>query len=138
MMLVRDYPWKMVQTPRAVVLLFDESLHFRQIFTDGRGLPDDPGPTWLGYSTAKWDGDTLVAETAGFNEETWLDDGGHPHSEAMRVVERFRRPTVETMDVEITIDDPKAYTKPWTTTVRFELIAEGDLPEHVCGVGSAP
>lgn len=135
-MLVRDYPWKIVQTPGAILILLDESLHYRQIFTDGRGFPEDPAPTWFGYSVAKWDGDTLVAETLGFNDETWLDDGGHPHSQALHVTERFRRRTVGTMDLEITIDDPKAYTRPWTATVRFELLPDADLSEHVCAVNS--
>lgn len=137
-MVVRDYPWKIVQTQGVVLILFDESLHFRQIFTDGRGFPEDPALTWLGYSIGKWDGDTLVAETTGFNEETWLDEVGHPHSAAMRVIERFQRRSVGTMDVEITIDDPKSYTKPWTAAVRFELLPDTDLAEHVCAVGSAP
>lgn len=138
MMLVREYPWKIVQTPGVVLILFDESLHYRQIFTDGRGFPDDPAPSWLGYSIGKWDGDTLVAETLGLTEDVWVDDGGHPHSTAMRVVERFRRRTVETMDVDITINDPKAYAKPWTATVRFELVPGTDLSEHVCAVQSTP
>jgi hypothetical protein len=137
-MLVRDYPWKIVQTPGVVLILFDESLHYRQILTDGRGFPEDPSSTWLGYSIGKWEGDTLVAETIGLNEETWLDELGHPHSDAMHVIERFRRRTVGTMDIEITIDDPKAYTKPWTATVRFELLPDTDLDEHVCAVQPKP
>ena len=137
-MLVRDYPWRIVQTPGVILILFDESIHYRQIFTDGRGFPEDPTPTWFGYSIGKWEGDTLVAETRGLNDETWLDDTGHPHSEALHVRERFRRRTVGTMDVEITIDDPKAYTKPWTATVRFELVPDTDLNEHVCAVNSTP
>ena len=85
---------------------------FRQIFVDGRALPEDPEPSWLGYSVGKWDGDVMVVETAGFNDQTWLDGSGHPHSEAMRVTERFRRVNVGRMEIEIVIDDPKAYTKP--------------------------
>ncbi|HEU5255396.1 MAG TPA: hypothetical protein VFU28_05370, partial [Vicinamibacterales bacterium] len=85
MMLAHDEPWKVVQTPGAVFILFQESLHYRQIFTDGRPFPDDAPPSWLGYSTGHWDGDTLVAETIGLSEETWLDDGGHPHSDALHV-----------------------------------------------------
>jgi hypothetical protein len=133
-MLVREYPWKIVQTPAAVVILFDESLHYRQIFTDGRGFPEDPAPTWFGYSIGKWEGETLVADTIGLTEETWLDDIGHPHGDALHVTERFHRRTVGTMDVEITIDDPKSYTKPWTATVRFELLPDTDLGEHLCAV----
>ena len=136
MMLVRDEPWKVVQTPGAVFVLFRESLHYRQIFTDGRPFPEDAAPTWLGYSIGRWDGDTLVAETTGLTEETWLDDGGHPHSDAMRVTERFRRSGAGTMNVDITIDDAKAYTSPWTVTVRFESVANADLGEHLCAVAS--
>jgi hypothetical protein len=133
-MLVRDYPWKIVQTPGVILILFDESIHYRQIFTDGRGFPEDPTPTWFGYSIGKWEGDTLVVDTRGFNDETWLDEGGHPHSEALHVTERLRRRTIGTMDIEITIDDPKAYTKPWSATVRFELLPDTELTEHVCAV----
>jgi len=133
-LLVRDHPWKIVQTPGVILILFDESLHHRQIFLDGRGFPEDTTPTWFGYSIARWEGDSLVAETMGFNEEAWIDDGGHPHSDEMHVIERFRRRTVGTLEVEITINDPKSYTKPWTATVLFELLPDTDLGEHVCGV----
>ena len=136
-MLARDRPWKIVQTPGTVIILFDELLQYRQIFTDGRGFPADPVPTWFGYSVGKWDRDTLVAETVGFNDQTWLDEEGHPHSEALRVTERFRRRNAEAMEIDITIDDPKAYTKPWTTTVRFERGSDTDLREHVCAVRPA-
>jgi hypothetical protein len=135
LMLVREYPWKIVQTPAAIVILFDESLHYRQILTDGRAFPEDAPPTWLGYSIGKWEGDTFVADTTGLTEETWLDEIGHPHSSAMHVIERFRRRTVGTMDIEITIDDRQAYTKPWTASVRFELSPDTDLGEHLCAVG---
>ena len=137
MMLARDEPWKIVQTPGAVFILFQESLHYRQIFTDGRPFPEDAPPTWIGYSIGRWDGDTLVAETIGLTEEAWLDDGGHPHSDALRVTERFRRSTVGTMNVDITIDDPKAYTSPWSVTVRFESVPNADLGEHLCAVAAA-
>jgi hypothetical protein len=137
MMLAREEPWKAVQTPGAVIILFHESLHYRQIFTDGRPFPEDPAPTWLGYSIGRWDGDTLVAETIGLTEETWLDEGGHPHSDALRVTERFRRAAVGMLDVAVTIDDPKAYVGPWTVTVRFELAGNTDLGEKVCPVQPA-
>jgi len=137
MMLARDEPWKVVQTSDAVIILFRESLHYRQIFTDGRPFPEDPAPTWIGYSIGRWEGDTLVAETIGLTEETWLDDGGHPHSDVLRVIERFRRRTARAMDVEITIDDPKAYTKPWKVTVAFERVANTDLGEQPCAVRPA-
>jgi hypothetical protein len=134
-MLVREYPWKIVQTPAAILILFDESLHYRQILTDGRGFPEEATPTWLGYSIGRWEGDVLVAETTGVTEETWLDEIGHPHSDAMHVIERFRRPTVGTMDIDITIDDRQAYMKPWTARVRVELLPDTDLSEHLCAVG---
>jgi hypothetical protein len=133
-MLSRERPWKIVQTPGAIIILFDEQLQYRQIHTDGRGFPADAAPTWFGYSVGKWDGGALLVETIGFNDDTWLDDGGHPHSEALRVTERFRRRNTGSMDIDITIDDPKAYTKPWTTTVRFERVPETELGEHICAV----
>ncbi len=131
-MLAREHPWKIVQTPGVVIILFHESLHYRQIFTDGRPFPADPAPSWLGYSIGRWDGDAFVAETIGLTERTWLDEGGHPHSDALRVTERFRRRTTGSMDVDVTIDDPKTYTRPWTVTVRFELVRNADLGEQVC------
>jgi hypothetical protein len=137
MMLARDEPWKVVQTPSAVFILFRESLHYRQIFTDGRPFPEDAPPTWLGYSIGRWDGDTLVAETIGLSDETWLDDGGHPHSDALRVTERFQRTTAGTMNIDITIDDPKTYTSPWAVSVRFESVPSANLGEHLCAVASA-
>jgi hypothetical protein len=135
-MLARDRPWKLIQTSGMIVILFDELLHYRQIFTDGRGFPADFVPIWFGYSVGKWDRDALVVETIGLNERTWLDNAGHPHSEALRVTERFRRLNTETLNIDITINDPKAYTKPWTATVRFERVSESDFGEHVCGVKS--
>jgi hypothetical protein len=137
-MLRRDRPWKIVQTPGVILILYDDLLHYRQIFLDDRGFPDDLAPAWYGYSVARWDGDTLVVETRGINDETWLDDGGHPHSEALRVTERFRRRTAGTMDIEITIDDAKAYARPWTAAVRVNRLPDADLGEHVCPVAPAP
>jgi hypothetical protein len=137
-MLVRGRPWKLVQTPGVVLILFDESIHYRQIFTDGRGFPEDRIPTWFGYSIGKWEGATLVVETIGITDDTWLDDGGHPHSDALHVTERFRRRTVGAMDIEITVDDPKIYTKPWRVTVGFELVPDTELTEHVCAAHETP
>jgi hypothetical protein len=136
-MLARDQPWKIVQTPGIVIILFRESLHFRQIFTDGRPFPADPAPSWLGYTVGRWADDALVAETIGLTEQTWLDEGGHPHSEALRVTERFRR-MADTMDLDITIDDPKTYSRPWTVTVPFERVRDADLGEDVCAIQPAP
>ena len=134
MMTARDHPWKIVQTPGAVIILFRESLHYRQIFTDGRPFPEDAPPAWLGYSIGRWEGDTLVAETIGLTGQTWLDESGHPHSDALRVTERFRRAAAGMLDVEVTIDDPKTYIRPWTVTVRFERVPGDDLGEQVCPV----
>ena len=132
-MMVRSGPWKIVQTPTVTLILFEEFNHYRQVFTDGRGFPKgDPNPTWFGYSIGKWDGDAFVAETTGFNDQTWLDDPGHPHTDAMRVTERFRRRDFGHLEIDITIDDPKAYTKPWTVTARFDLLPDTELIENIC------
>jgi hypothetical protein len=131
-MLVRNFPFKVVQTPDVVVILYEEFNHYRQIFTDGRGLPPETNASWFGYSIGRWEGDTLVAETVGLNDKAWLDDPGHPRSEAMRVSERFHRPRFGQMDVQITFDDSKAYTKPWSATIRFDLYPDTELIESIC------
>lgn len=125
-------PYKLVQTPGLVVTLHEWDTSFRQIFTDGRSLPADPQPSWLGYSVGKWEGDTLVVETAGFNDKSWLDAFGHPHSEALRVTERFRRRDFGHLDVQITIDDPKTYTKLFTVKFTEVLMPDTDLIESYC------
>jgi hypothetical protein len=126
------YPFKILQTPRQLVVLFEPFIDYRQIFTDGRGLPQDPLPTWMGYSVGRWEGDTLVVDSRGFNDQTWLDDGGHPHSDALHVIERFRRLDFGRMELQITIDDPKMYTKAWTATVPYNLVPDTELIEYVC------
>lgn len=131
-MMVRSGPWKIVQTPRVTLILFEEMNHYRQVFTDGRSVPKDPNPAWFGYSVGKWDGDTFVVDTTGFNDQTWLDDPGHPHTDAMHVTERFRRPDFGHLEIGITIDDVKAYTKPWTVTARFDLLPDTELIENIC------
>ena len=131
-MMVRSGPWKIVQTPRVTLILFEEMNHYRQVFTDGRSFPKDPNPTWLGYSIGKWEGDTFVVDTTGFNDQTWLDDPGHPHTDAMHAIERFRRPDFGHLEIDITIDDPKAYTAPWTVTARFDLLPDTELIENLC------
>lgn len=137
-MLVPNAPWKIVQAPGAIVVLFG-SLHYRQIFTDGRELPREIElPAWLGYSIGRWEGDTLVVQTIGFTEETWLDDRGHPHSSDMRLTERFRRTSAKRLEVQVTIDDVKAYVRPWTMTFSFELRPESDLTERVCAPPPMP
>jgi hypothetical protein len=126
------FPQKIVQTPAAIVILYETRTTFRQIFLDNHMLVSGAQPTWMGYSKGRWEGDTLVVETIGFNDRTWLDDIGHPHSDQMKVTERFRRPSFGHLFVDITIDDPTVYAKPWTVTQEFQLIADGELIEYVC------
>jgi hypothetical protein len=123
---------KLVQTPDLVVLLHESRTIYRQIFTDGRPLPKDPQPTWMGYSVGKWDKDTLVVETIKQNGKTWLDMRGLPGTEALRVTERFSRPTIGHMDIDVTIDDPQAYTKPWNVKLAWRLVPDTDLIESIC------
>ena len=128
----RSGPWKIVQTPPVTLILFEEMNHYRQVFTDGRGFPKDMNPAWFGYSIGKWEGDAFVVNTTGFNDQTWLDDPGHPHTDAMDVTERFRRRDFGHLEIDITVDDPKAYTKPWTVTARFDLVPDTELIENIC------
>src|ERR1700737_4885885 len=125
-------PVKIVQTPNLVILLYEYQTLYRQVFTDGRGLPEDPNPTWMGYSVGRWEGDTLVVATAGYNDRTSLDLAGHPHTEALRVTERFHRRDAGHIDLQVTLDDPKAYTRPWTLPIELDLVPDEDLIEYVC------
>jgi hypothetical protein len=125
-------PWKIIQLPKQIVILYEAFTQYRQIFMDGRPLPLDPNPTWLGYSIGRWDGDTLVVETSGFNGLFWLDQIGHPASDALHVTERYRRKDFGHLELQITIDDPKAYTKPWTVTEDPHLNPDTELLEFVC------
>jgi hypothetical protein len=125
-------PFKIVHIPGLTLILYEQESRFRQVFTDGRLLPVDPNPAWLGYSVAHWDGDTFVVESSGFNDRTWLDDSGHPHTDAMRTTERFRRRDFGHLEMEITINDPKAYTRPWSITIPFALLPDTDLIENIC------
>jgi hypothetical protein len=127
-----SFPMKIVQTPSLVVVLYEYQTIYRQIFTDGRALPDDPNPTWMGYSVGRWDKDTLVVTTAGYNDRTSLDLAGHPHTEALRVTERFRRRDRGHIDLQVTLEDPKAYTRPWTLSIELALMPEDELIEYVC------
>ena len=124
-------PVKFIQTPSLIVILL-EDLTYRQIHMDGRKLPEDPNPSWMGYSVGRWDGDTLVVETSGFTERSWLDYDGHPHTEALRMTERYHRSDFGHLDVEVTFDDPGAYTRPWTVSVPLELFPDTELLEAVC------
>jgi hypothetical protein len=128
------FPFKIIQTPALVVILYEQLGLFRQIFMDGRKLESGPNPSWLGYSTGKWDGDTLVVSTSGFNDKTWLDTTkGRPASEMLHVVERFRRTSFGNMEVRATIDDPKAFTRPWTTTTqKMHLLLDTEILEFSC------
>ncbi len=124
--------FKIVQNPGVTFILYEEFARFRQIFTDGRAHPKNPNPAWLGYSIGKWERDSFVVDTVGFNDQSWLDDAGHPHSEALRTIERFRRRDFGHMDVEVTIEDPKAYTEPWSANLHFRLLPDTELIENVC------
>jgi hypothetical protein len=115
-----------------MVILYEVDNTHRQIYTDGRKLPADPQPSWLGYSVGRWEGDTLVVDSAGFNDKSWLDGRGHPHSEGLRVQERFHRRDFGHMDLSLTIDDPQMYTKPWTIKVTELLVPDSDVLESVC------
>jgi hypothetical protein len=126
-------PNKIVQSPRMIVILYESDGTHRQIYTDGRGLPREVAqPSWLGYSAGRWERDTLVVETAGFNDKTRLDIIGHPHSEGLRVVERYRRRDFGHLDVEMTFDDPQMYTRPFTIKFTEDLLADSDIFEYVC------
>ena len=126
-------PFKIIQAPGDTIILFEEFHKYRQVHTDGRKLPDDPDPAWYGYSIGRWEGDTFVVETAGFKEGSWLDNNGHPHTDALKTTERFRRINFGRMDLEVTIDDPKAYSRVWKSdTMHFNLQPDTELLEHLC------
>jgi hypothetical protein len=125
---------RIVQTPALIVILYQGSTNsiYRTIFTDGRQLPKDPNPTWLGYSVGHWDGDTLVVDSAGFNDKSWLDVEGHPQTEALRITERFHRRDFGHMDLDMTIDDPGVFNRPFSVKIPKTFAADTDLLETVC------
>jgi len=125
-------PFRILQEPDAVVILYEAFGQFRQIYMDGRELPGNANPQWNGYSVAKWDGDTLVVESSGFNGKAWLDQLGHPSTEALRVTERYKRRDFGHMEVTATIDDAGAYQKPWSYTQPLTLLPDTDLLEFIC------
>jgi hypothetical protein len=126
-------PRKIIQTPGLIVILYEANAGVRQIFLDGRPLPgNDAEPWWYGYSTGKWDGDTLVVQTNGFRDDVWLDVEGSPLTKSGKMTERFRRLNYGNMEIEITIDDPKTYTKPWTVKVNHRIMLDTELIEFVC------
>ena len=127
------FPFKLVQTPKLLVMLFEDDIpSHRQVFLDGRAQPKDPNPRWMGYSVGHWEKDTLVVDTIGFDDRSWLTAQGHPHTDKMHVVERFRRPDLGHLEIGITIDDPGAYAKPWVIKRVSELDAGDDIGEYVC------
>ena len=126
------YPWTIVQTPKLIVIVYEGGAHiWRKVFMDGRGHDPNAVETWLGDSIGHWEGDTLVVETVGQNDKTWLDESGIPHSNQMRVLERIRRPDFGHLEIEHIIDDPKTFTKPWTFTTHPSLL-KGELIEYIC------
>jgi hypothetical protein len=125
-------PYKIIQTAKTVLILYEGESVFRQIFLDSRRPVEDPQPRFMGYSTGKWEGETLIVNTAGLTDKTWLDALGHPHSEALRLTEKFRRLNVGNLEIEVTIDDPKAYTKPLKYTLKASLVPDEDLLEYFC------
>jgi len=126
---------KFVQTPDLLVMLNEYNGVYRQVFTDGRPLPEDPNPSWQGYSTATWSGDTLVVGTIGFRDDLWIDWDGSMITEAAKVRERIRRIDFGHLDIEVTVDDPKAYTKPWTVTLRQQFAGDTELIDEICAEG---
>jgi hypothetical protein len=122
---------KIVQTP-GLILILNPDLTYRQIFLDGRALETAPNPSWMGYSVGHWDGDTLVVDSFGFNDRTWLDHDGHPHTDALRMTERYRRRNFGNLDVDVTLSDPAVYARAWTVSVRAELAPDTEMIEWVC------
>ena len=131
-LIVLPYPYKILQGPGMILVLYEGFTTFRQIFTDGRALPKDPQPSWIGYSVGHWEGDTLVVDTIGVNEKTWLDNAGRPHTADMKLRETYRRKDFGHLEVRLTIDDPKAYSKPLVITEDARLLPETELLEYTC------
>ena len=126
------YPFRIIQTPNLTIIVYEGGAHvWRQIFTDGRSHSADPDPTWLGESIGHWEGDTFIVDTTGFNGKTWIDESGLPTTDGLHVIERFRRPDLGHLEIENTIDDPKAYTKPWKFTTH-PVMLKGELMEYIC------
>jgi len=124
-------PFEILQAPGRVIMLFELNHYVRQIWMDGRKHPTDRGPTWMGHSIGRWDGNTLVVDTVGINDLTWIDAAGHPHTDALHVVERYRRVDQDTLEDQLTFDDPKTYAKPWTATQFFKFHPNEELQEDI-------
>ena len=129
---------KILQAPGVIVIIYEANYGLRQIFMDGRSVPKDPEPWWYGYSLGKWEGDALVVQTVGFTDDIWLDINGNPLTSAGKVTERFRRPNYGTLEIEITVDDPKTYTRPWTVKVTQRIAPDTELNEFICEDRDAP
>jgi hypothetical protein len=125
-------PYKIVQTPGATFMLYERDTTYRQIYTDGRKLPDNPQPSWLGYSVGKWERDFFVVDTIGFNNRGWLDARAHTHSEALHLTERFHRLDFGHLELQLTFNDPETYTRPFTVTLKQHFLADSDLLESFC------
>lgn len=127
------FPFRLVQTPKLLVMIFEDDIpSHRQVFLDRRTHPKDPNPFWMGHSIGHWDGDTLVIDTVGFDDRSWLDAQGHPHTDKMHVIERYHRIDLGHLDIEFTIDDPGTYRKPWVIKRATELDPNDDIGEYVC------
>ncbi|MEO8097163.1 MAG: hypothetical protein ABI811_05635 [Acidobacteriota bacterium] len=123
---------KFVHTPNLLVVLNELNAGYRQVFTDARPLPEDPTPSWQGYSSGKWSGDTLVIDTIGMRDDSWIDWNGSVLTEAAKVREQIRRPDFGHLEIQVTVDDPRAYTKPWTVTLKQRIVVDTDLIDEIC------
>jgi hypothetical protein len=128
-------PFKMIQTPFEIVMLLEDNNPPRQIYVDGRLLPKDPEPSWMGYWSGNWDGETLVVDTIGFQERSWIDSVGHPRSESIHIIERFHRRDFGHMDLEVTFNDPVYYTRAFTVKAGLRLLPDMDVLESICAEG---
>ena len=127
------YPMEFVQAKDRIIQFFDFFYTYRTIYLDGRELPADPDPTWYGYAVGHWDGNVLLVQTNGFNDKSWLDNDGHPHSDQMRIEERFQRVDHDTIETTMTLTDPKAYTSPWVSDKKiWKLMPNGKMREDLC------
>jgi len=126
-------PFEIVEKSSRILFLYEGGAHvWRQVWMDGRAHPQDPNPDWLGHSIGHWEGRTLVVDSVGFNDKTWLDDAGHPHTEQLHVIEKLTRANQRMMKYEVTIDDPGAYSRPWNARTTFSLRSNGRLEEDIC------
>ena len=124
--------WKIIQAPAVIAILYEAYNHYRQILMDGRPLPTPSQPAYMGYSVGRWEGDTLVVDTTGFNDQGWIDNKGRPQTESTHVIERFYRRDFGHMDLQLTVEDPAAYTKPWGGSLVLNYIPDTELIEYIC------